>query len=65
LQSELLGARRAVGARVLGMMALLDFLLGCSIDEVALRYRTSRVRTEDELREVLLDYGFDAKGGDR
>jgi hypothetical protein len=42
-------------------MALLDFLLGLSIDEVALRYRRSRAVTEEELRAALLAYGFAAR----
>jgi hypothetical protein len=55
-------ARSGVGARTLGLTTLLDFLLGLSIDEVSVRYRLSREKTEDELRNVLLNYGFDAKG---
>jgi len=58
-------ARPGVGARSLGLIALLDFLLGFSIDEVSARYRVSRAKTEDELRDVLLDYGFDAKAVER
>lgn len=47
------------------MMALLDFLLGLTIDEVARRYRITRTATEVELRETLLEYGFDAREADR
>ena len=53
--------RALTRGRGVGMMALLDFLLGLSIDEVALRYRLNRATTEEELRDVLLAYGFDAR----
>ncbi len=57
--------RSGVDTRGVGVMALLDFLLGLSIDEVAIRYRMPRTAAEDELRAVLLAYGFDARGSGR
>lgn len=57
--------RSGVDTRGVGIMALLDFLLGLSIDEVAVRYRITRTAAENELREILLRYGFDARGSDR
>jgi hypothetical protein len=54
-----------VDTRGVGVLALLDFLLGLSIDEVAIRYRIPRTAAEDELRAVLLAYGFDARGSGR
>jgi hypothetical protein len=54
-----------VDTRGVGVLALLDFLLGLSLDEVAVRYRLTRGVAEDELRAVLLAYGFDARGSGR
>jgi hypothetical protein len=51
--------------RDVGVLALLDFLLGLSLDEVARRYRLTRTVAEDELRAVLIAYGFDARGTGR
>ena len=53
--------RQGVGENAIGLMILLDFLLGLSMEEVAQRYRTSRAAIEGELREVLFTYGFVAR----
>ena len=42
------------------LLALIDFLLGDSVDDIALRYRLSRDGAEAHLRDVLLTYGFTA-----
>ncbi len=42
------------------LLALIDFLLGDSVDDIAARYRLSRDGAEDGLRRVLLAYGFAA-----
>lgn len=54
-----------VDRRDVGVLALLDFLLGLSLDEVAVRYRLTRTVAEDELRAALLAYGFGARGAGR
>jgi len=46
----------------LGVFALLDFLMGSSIDEVTQRHRlVSRVDTEAVIRTVLLHHGYDVE----
>jgi hypothetical protein len=45
-----------------GVFALLDFLMGSSIDEVTQRHRlTSRIHTEAAIRAVLLRHGYDVQ----
>lgn len=43
-----------------GVFALLDFLMGSSIDEITQRHRlVSRTFTEAVIRAVLLRHGYD------
>jgi hypothetical protein len=45
----------------LGVVALLDFLTGCSLDEVTRCYRlSSTLDTEAAIRAVLLRHGYGA-----
>jgi hypothetical protein len=45
-----------------GVFALLDFLMGSSIDEVTRQHRlTSRIHTEAVIRALLLHHGYDAE----
>ncbi len=45
-----------------GVFALLDFLMGSSIDEVTQRHRfVSRMYTETVIRAVLLHHGYDVE----
>jgi hypothetical protein len=49
-------------ADTVGVFALLDFLMGNSIDEVTQRHRlTSRIHTEAVIRAVLLRHGYDVE----
>lgn len=42
-----------------GVFALLDFLMGSSLDEVTRRHRLpSRLATEAVIRAVLLEHGY-------
>ena len=44
-----------------GVIALLDFLMGCSLDDVTRRYRLpSTLVTEAAIRAVLLRHGYGA-----
>ena len=46
-------------AEPVGVFALLDFLMGSSIDEVTQRHRlASRTHTEAAIRAVLLHHGY-------
>ena len=57
--------RSGVDTQGVGVLTLLDFLLGLSLEEVAIRYRITRTTAEAELRAILLAYGFDARGSNR
>jgi hypothetical protein len=49
-------------AEFAGVFALLDFLMGSSIDEVTHRHRlVSRIHTEAVIRAVLLRHGYDVE----
>jgi hypothetical protein len=50
-------------AEPIGVFALLDFLMGSTIDEVTQRHRlVSRIHTEAVIRAVLLHHGYDIEG---
>ena len=40
------------------LLALIDFLSGDSVDDIAIRYRLTRDHTEQYIRGQLLAYGF-------
>ena len=49
-------------AEPIGVFALLDFLMGSSIEEVTQRHRLiSRVHTEAVIRALLLHHGYDVE----
>jgi hypothetical protein len=49
-------------AEPVGVFALLDFLMGSSIEEVTQRHRLiSRIHTEAVIRALLLHHGYDVE----
>jgi hypothetical protein len=53
-------SERRADAEHVGVFALLDFLMGSSIEEVTQRHRlVSHVHTEAMIRTVLLHHGYD------